>query len=136
MNNKYNLLSEEKKEMIRQKNLKYYHDNKEKVALRTSDYYKNYYQKHKQKMLERQKIYYNDNFEYYQSKQLKGEELRKYNKKYYQKNKIKIRERQRKHYKIKIYFNGDKSYYKEIQDKFEIDKTNNEDIDIAVVFLD
>jgi hypothetical protein len=67
---------------------------------------------------------------------LKGEELRKYNKKYYQKNKIKIRERQRKHYIIKIYFNGDKSYYQEIKEKSEIDKTKNEDIDIAVVFLD
>ena len=120
--------------MIRQKNLKYYHDNKEKVALRTGDYDKNYYQKNRQKMLERQKIYYNNNLEYYQNKQLKGEELRKYNKKYYQKNKIKMLERNRKNYKIKIYFNGDRSYYKEIHDKSKIDKNKNEDI--AVVFLD
>jgi len=54
----YNQLSEEKKQIIRDKNLKYYYNNKEKVKQRTDIYFKEYYKKNLLKMLEKSKTAY------------------------------------------------------------------------------
>ena len=51
----YKFLSDEQQQIIRERNLKYYHDNKEKINKRTKIYWKEYYKKHQQEMLERQK---------------------------------------------------------------------------------
>jgi hypothetical protein len=54
----YKFLSDEQQQIIRERNLKYYHDNKEKINKRTKIYWKEYYKKHQQEMLERQKKYH------------------------------------------------------------------------------
>ena len=54
----YKFLSDEQQQIIRERNLKYYHDNKEKINKRTKIYWKEYYRKHQQEMLERQKKYH------------------------------------------------------------------------------
>ena len=54
----YKFLSEEKKQIIRDNNLKYYYNNKEKVKQRTDIYFKEYYKKNLEKMLVRSKTNY------------------------------------------------------------------------------
>ena len=54
----YKFLTEEQQQIIRERNLKYYHDNKEKINKRTKLYWKEYYKRHHQEMLERQKKYH------------------------------------------------------------------------------
>ena len=51
----YKFLSDEQQQIIRERNLKYYHDNKEKINKRTKLYWKEYYKKHHQETLECQK---------------------------------------------------------------------------------
>ena len=51
----YKFLTDEQQQIIRERNLKYYHDNKEKINKRTKIYWKEYYKRHHQEMLERQK---------------------------------------------------------------------------------
>jgi hypothetical protein len=54
----YKLLTDEQQQIIRDRNLKYYHNNKEKIKERTQIYWQKYYEKNHIKMLERQKKYY------------------------------------------------------------------------------
>ena len=54
----YKFLTEEQQQIIRERNLKYYHDNKEKINKRTKIYWKEYYKRHHQEMLERRKKYH------------------------------------------------------------------------------
>ena len=54
----YKDLTEEKQQIIRERNLKYYYDNKEKINKRSKIYWKEYYKRHQQEMRERQKKYH------------------------------------------------------------------------------
>ena len=54
----YKLLTDEQKQIIIEKNLNYYYNNKEKIKERTKIYWKEYYKKNLIKMLERQKKNY------------------------------------------------------------------------------
>ena len=54
----YKDLTEEQQQIIRERNLKYYYDNKEKINKRSKIYWKEYYNRHHQEMLERQKKYH------------------------------------------------------------------------------
>jgi len=54
----YKLLTDEKKQIIIEKNLNYYYKNKEKIKERTKIYWKEYYKNNLTKMLERQKKNY------------------------------------------------------------------------------
>ena len=54
----YKLLTDEQKQIIIEKNLNYYYNNKEKIKERTKNYWKEYYKKNLIKMLERQKKNY------------------------------------------------------------------------------
>ena len=58
MQTPYKLLTDEQQQIIKDRNLKYYHNNKEKIRERTQIYWKEYYDKNRIKMLERQKKYY------------------------------------------------------------------------------
>ena len=74
----YKFMSEEQREIIRQRNLKYYHDNKNEIKKRTKIYWKEYYKKNQQKMLDRQKKYhkiqtfYRGDENYYNEQQAKA----------------------------------------------------------------
>jgi len=54
----YRLLTDEQKQIIRDKNLQYYHNNKEKIKQRTKIYWREYYKNNYTKLLERQKQNY------------------------------------------------------------------------------
>jgi hypothetical protein len=54
----YKLLTDEQKQIIIEKNLNYYYNNKEKIKERTKIYWKEYYKNNLTKMLERQKKNY------------------------------------------------------------------------------
>ena len=54
----YKFLTEEQQQIIRERNLKYYYDNKEKINKRSKIYWKEYYKRHQQEMRERQKKYH------------------------------------------------------------------------------
>ena len=76
----YKFKSEEQREIIRVRNLKYYHDNKNEIKKRTKIYWKEYYKKNQQKMLERRKKYwkvktfYHGDENYYEEQQSKAKE--------------------------------------------------------------
>ena len=57
MGTPYKLLTDEQQQIIRDRNLKYYHDNKEKIRERTKIYFKEYYHKNHLKMILRQRNY-------------------------------------------------------------------------------
>ena len=57
MGTPYKLLSDEQQQIIRDRNLKYYHNNKEKIRERTKIYFKEYYHKNHLKMILRQRNY-------------------------------------------------------------------------------
>ena len=59
----YKDLSDEEKQIIIQKNLEYYYNNKQKIKLRTYFYFREYYRKNHMKMLDRQKNYRNKNYD-------------------------------------------------------------------------
>jgi len=57
MGTPYKLLTDEQQQIIRDRNLKYYYDNKEKIRERTKIYFKEYYHKNHLKMILRQRNY-------------------------------------------------------------------------------
>jgi hypothetical protein len=59
----YKDLTEEEKQIIIQKNLQYYYNNKQKIKLRTYLYFREYYRKNHMKMLDRQRQHRNKNYD-------------------------------------------------------------------------
>ena len=59
----YKDLSDEEKQIIIQKNLEYYYNNRQKIKVRTHIYFREYYMKNHMKMLDRQKSYRNKNYD-------------------------------------------------------------------------
>ena len=57
MQTPYKLLTDEQQQIIKDRNLKYYHNNKEKIRERTQIYFKEYYHKNHLKMILRQRNY-------------------------------------------------------------------------------
>ena len=57
----YKDLSEEQKEIIRERNKKYYHDNKEIINKRVKEYNKYYYKNNLEELRQRQQEYYSNN---------------------------------------------------------------------------
>jgi hypothetical protein len=56
-------LSDEQKQIIIQKNLDYYYNNKQRIKLRTYFYFREYYRQNHMQMLERQRQYRNKNYD-------------------------------------------------------------------------
>ena len=59
----YKDLTEEEKQIIIQKNLKYYYNNRQKIKIRTYIYFREYYRKNHMMMLERARQYRYKNYD-------------------------------------------------------------------------
>jgi len=137
----YKDLPEERKEILRERALKNYYNNREKYIKVASEYNKEYYKENKDIILKKRKEYYNNN------KEDIAERVYDYNKNYYQENKdnileirreyrIKNRDKIMEFRRIRDYYNRDINYYNKVMEKFKLEGDKVKYTNVEVVFLD